>query len=278
MSSSRRLAIAAILVLAVGAAPPRWLGWTADLAALVWIPLAPLAHAATAAREWVRPLEDPAGERRTAAELRRERDEYRGLAARLRIENERLESRLGVLEGVGSARAGASFEVLSAIVLSTPRHGEALRIGRGSRHGVVAGAVVMLPGDRLVGRVAAPVGRHGADVLLAAGERSGSIRARVEEADGGLGRLLLLEPDGRGGWRSERETSGDLVGRRVRLDDPTWPAAAQGLLLGEIRRERPLAARPLRSELEVAPVWEPGDLAVVAVRIPRDDPTVEPPP
>jgi len=278
MKPPRPLAIAVVLVLAAGLAPPRWLGWSADLAALAWIPLAPLAHAAMAAREWVRPLEDPAGERRSAAELRRERDEYRGLASRLRIENERLEARLRLLEGVESERTGASFRVLSAMVLSTPRHGEALRIGRGSRHGVLAGAVVLLPGDRLVGRVVEPVGRHGAEVLLAAAERSGSIRARIEQGDGSLGRLLLLEPDGLGGWRSESESSGELVGRRVRLDDPTWPVAAQGLLLGEIRRERPVVARPLRSEFAVAPSWAPGDLTVVAIRIPQDDPASEPRP
>jgi hypothetical protein len=268
------LAAAATAVLILGIAPARWLGWLPDLAAVAWIPLNPLAHAVAAGRDWLRPAVDASADPRNAAELLRERDEYRGLAARLRLENERLEERLRLLEGFAEPPDRASFRRISAVVLSVADGRGTLRLNRGSRHGIAAGDVVLLPGDRLIGRVAAPVGRLTCEVVPAFADGGGRLRARVE-SEAGPGVPVLLEPDGRGGWRSEADGGAGLTGRRVRLDDPSWPAAAQGLLLGEVGRQRALVDKPLRTAIEVSPSWSAGDLAVVAIRLAKDDPASE---
>lgn len=270
------LGVAAAITLLLGVAPARSIGWLSEVAAVVWIPLNPLAHAAAAGREWVRPAVDPSADPRNAAEVLRERDEFRGLAARLRLENERLEERLRLLEGFGDPPPLPAFRQISAVVLSVGGGGGTLRLNRGERHGVAAGDVVLLPGDRLIGRIGAPVGWQTSEVVPAFSDPGGRVRARLEAAPGDLGMPLLLEPDGRGAWRSEADGGGPLVGRRVRLDDPAWPSGAQGLLLGEVRRERAMLDKPLRVEIEIAPIWSPGDLAAVAVRLPIDDPAAEP--
>lgn len=268
---------AAVLTLLLGIAPARWIGWLSEVAAVVWIPLNPLAHAAAAGREWMRPAVDPSADPRNAAEVLRERDEFRGLAARLRLENERLEERLRLLEGFGEAMPRPAFRQISATVLSVGGGGGALRLNRGERHGVAAGDVVLLPGDRLIGRIGEPVAWQTAEVVPAFSDPGGRVRARLETAVDAAGMPVLLEPDGRGAWRGEADGGTTLVGRRVRLDDPSWPSGAQGLLLGEVRREQAMLDKPLRVEIEIAPVWSPGDLAAVAIRLPIDDPAAEPP-
>ena len=46
----------AVVVAALAFAPPAWLGWSAEVGAVLWIPLNPIAHVAASARSWLRPL------------------------------------------------------------------------------------------------------------------------------------------------------------------------------------------------------------------------------
>jgi len=255
--------IAASLVGVCAVLPPRWLGWTGEVGAILWIPLHPLAHAGTAAREWLRPAsrEAPPADVLTLLEERRE---LLGLVARLRIELERAQDEIAALQAEPASRSGDPRPI-AATVLGVGAESGVIRLNRGARHGVSAGDPVVEGGDRLVGVVAAPVGASWCEVFPASTRGGASIRARIVDGEGLLRSLVLLEPRG-GSWRGEIDESVDLAGVSIRLDDPTWPATAQGLLLGEVASSRAAASRPLRVELVVRPAWIAGSADTLVIR------------
>lgn len=260
--------IAASLVGVCAILPPRWLGWTGEVGAILWIPLHPLAHAGTAAREWLRPAarEVPPADVLTLLE---ERQELLGLVARLRIELERAQEEIAALQAEPAPRAGDPRPI-AATVLGVGSDGGVIRLNRGTRHGVSAGDPVVEGGDRLVGVVAAPVGASWCEVFPASTRGGGSIRARIVDRDGALRSLVLLEPRG-GSWQGEIDESVDLTEVAVRLDDPTWTSTAQGLLIGEVASSRAAPARPLRVEIVVRPAAIAGSADTLVIR--RLDPT-----
>ena len=71
----------------------RVIPWTTDIAAILWLPLTPPAHALSALRHWLRPPRDEA-KNLDAQLLSDERDRFRALWHSERIHNEELEQRL----------------------------------------------------------------------------------------------------------------------------------------------------------------------------------------
>lgn len=256
--------IPAVATAALALAPPAWLGWSAEVGAVLWIPLNPIAHVAASAREWLRPSRPDLPPVEIEA-LLEERETLRALATRLRIELDLVEAELAALEGEPRpSRAGSS--PLAATVLLVERDG-LLRLNKGTRHGVAAGDPVVEGGEILVGRIADPPGAAWSTVVPATHRAAGTIRARLfaGEDPSSEATLVLLESTG-DGWRGESDEGLAKVGAALRLDDPAWPASAQGLLLGRVVKTRRIDQRPLLAEMTVEPAWRAGASAALVVR------------
>ena len=256
--------IPAVVVAALAFAPPAWLGWSAEVGAVLWIPLNPIAHVAASARSWLRPSRPDLPPVEVEA-LLEERETLRALATRLRIELDLAEAELAALEGEPRPPQGGASP-LAATVLVVEPDGR-MRINKGARHDVAAGDPVVEGGEILVGRIADPPGAAWSVVVPAEHRAGGTLRARLSASDDPSARatLVLLEPTG-DGWRGETDEGLAMAGATLRLDDPAWPASAQGLLLGRVARVRAIDQRPLLVEIEVDPAWDAGASATLVVR------------
>jgi hypothetical protein len=256
--------IPAVMVAGLAVSPPAWLGWAAEVGAVLWIPLNPIAHVATSARAWLRPDRPDLPPIEVEA-LLEERETLRALATRLRIELDLTQAELAALEG-GPRPANTGASPIASTVLSVePDSG--LRINKGIRHGVAAGDPAVAGGEILVGRVADPPGAAWSTVVPASHRAAGTLRARLLRNDtpDAEATLVLLEPNGLG-WRSETEEALATKGAVLRLDDPSWPASAQGLLLGRVSGIRRVDSRPLLVEITVDPAWDAGSVTTLVVK------------
>ena len=290
----RGLLITSGVVLLVALLPTRWLaGWTADVGAIIALPLTPLRHAASGAVEWVRPTGgdgvplDPS----SVDLLQQERDTYRGRwhSARLRIEQ--LEEQLGQLQAARDLGIGDHWTPRTAEVVrhNPTRTGGVLSLNVGSRSGVRAGTVAVVDGDRLVGRIAPDVPRLTCQLIAlgAPGDAaSATLDARILEPDAeqedssvvGSGRQIHLEfVEGTGSYRGVLERgSGVRPGQPVRLGtDPAWNSTAWGMLVGYVDRIEASPEQPLREVVYVRRAVRPERLASVTLKIVQDDDPVQ---
>ncbi len=280
------LVSAAVLVLAL--LPTRWLaGWTADVGAIVALPLTPLRHAASGAVGWVRPEKfsedyDPL----TLDRLETERDTYRGRWHASRLKIEALERELQQLQQARSVGGESAWTPRTAQVV---RHnpggvGGVLSLNIGARHGVTAGTVAVVDGDRLVGRVADdPAVLTSLLIPLgAAGDMaSEDLQARVlpAEIDGSraetdvIGYSIRLQAvSGSSDFEGLVERRVDVaVGDPVRLGmDQAWHRTAWGMLIGSVSRIEMIPSQPLRKRVVVRRATSPQRLAAVTLKIESD--------
>ena len=274
---------AAVLVLAF--LPTRWLaGWTADVGAIVALPLTPLRHAASGAVSWVRPekfIQDY--DSGTLDRLEVERDTYRGRWHASRLKVEELERQLQQLQQARSVGGESNWTPRTAQVV---RHnpggaGGVLSLNIGSRHGVATGTVAVVDGDRLVGRVAEspavltslliPLGATG-DMA------SEDLHARILPADEAgipselqsVGQPIRLQSvAGSDDFEGLVERRVDVaVGDPVRLGmDQAWHQTAWGMLIGTVSRIEMVPSQPLRKRVVVKPAATPQRLAAVTLKI-----------
>ncbi len=256
--------------------PAKWLAsFTNDLSAVLWLPLRPPAHGLTILRHWLRPPQEDAGPR-DAQFLLDERDRFRALWHAERLRAEDLAQQLSQLDRANKMdRGGVPVEPLLASVTgrgvgSSERF---LALNAGMREGVQAGDPAVIGGDLLVGRVVgdptevscwlAPLtdpstGRL--DVYLAPADRP--------EAPPSEGTLAQVRPDARGFLVGEVDEAGKVgEGDVVRLADPTWKAAAQGMRVGRVRSVRLSDRNPLRSVVEVECGADPDRLRQVTLKV-----------
>ena len=281
----RGLLLVSLAVLVLALLPTRWLaGWTADVGAIVALPLTPLRHAASGAVAWVRPEkfteEYDSG---TLDRLEVERDTYRGRWHASRLKVEELERELQQLQQARSVGGETKWTPRTAQVV---RHnpagvGGVLSLNIGSRHGVAGGTVAVVDGDRLVGRVAddpavltsllIPLGSAG-DMA------SQEIDARILPFDDdvrsgdpqGIGHRIILQVS-----PNSNDFEG-LVERRVdvKVNDPVrlgmdqaWHQTAWGMLIGTVIRIEMVPSQPLRKRIVVRRTAEPQRLVAVTLKI-----------
>ena len=281
----RGLLLVSLTVLVLALLPTRWLvGWTADVGAIVALPLTPLRHAASGAVAWVRPEkfteEYDSG---TLDRLEVERDTYRGRWHASRLKVEELERELQQLQQARSVGGETKWTPRTAQVV---RHnpggvGGVLSLNIGSRHGVAGGIVAVVDGDRLVGRVADdPAVLTSLLIPLgAAGDMaSQGIDARILPFDDearsgerqGIGHRIILQVS-----PNSNDFEG-LVERRVdvKVNDPVrlgmdqaWHQTAWGMLIGTVIRIEMVPSQPLRKRIVVRRATEPQRLVAVTLKI-----------
>lgn len=261
------------VVLIISLLPAPWVApWSADLSAILWIPLTPAAHVLALVREWLRPeLAAEALSPEAAAELTSQRDQFRGLWHAEQLRADELEARLREVATLTRPPHQGAGLVLAMVI---GRGGDsAFTLDAGSMHGVQEGDAVLLRGDELAGRVAGDV-RAGSCVLVPLGHKStGRLDAVVIPASGtsaagaraSLRVQLTLGDDGL--LDGDVDAAAPLaVGDVVRLDDPTWPESARGTRLGEVVWVGRKDEQPLRGKIKVLPTAEPARASRVSIR------------
>src|SRR5690606_14539337 len=156
-SSARALRLATLVLVATSLLPTRWLlPWTSDVAAVLNLPLAPLAQAGERVRHWLRPARDWSISGESEAKLLEERDVYRALWHSERLRAQQLEELLADYQLTAGLHRGGEFVPVAADVTgrSPGRMTGPVRLNVGARHGVQAGDVAVYRGSHLVGRVA----------------------------------------------------------------------------------------------------------------------------
>ena len=275
----------AAVALVLSLLPARWIApWSADLSAILWIPLMPAAHVLAGARAWLRPPMGPgvidAG---SAARIQEERDHYRGLwhSERLRVAD--LESQLRLVATL-SQRSGSEEGLVVARVVREGDSARASLIDAGTAHGVQGGNPVIALGEVLLGRVAANPDRWSCIMEPINSPSIGRIEAVITPSEaGGMASAsrrrsirVQLAVDSDGFWAGDIDAGSEVdLGDEVRLDDPTWPASARGLRLGAIAWIGRKDEQPLRGQTLVRPALDCSRVAQVVI---RTNPPQEQPP
>ena len=249
--------------------------WSADVAALVWLPLRPGEYLLTSLRHFLR----PDGQGAASGDLQLltdERDRFRAMWHAERLRADELAQRLTQFDRTGELdRGGSQVDPMLVMVVGNGAGpgGRFLTLSAGSSQGVASGDPAVVGGDQLVGRVMgdpstmtcwmapitdAAIGRL--DVYVAPADRpeaapSESVRAQ-------------LRPDGRGLLVGELDASGRVSqGDVVRLDDRQWKRAAQGMRVGVVRAVRRADRNPLRAVVEVEPGIDIARLRQVTLKL-----------
>lgn len=156
--------------------------------------------------------------------------------------------------------------------------GALVSIKAGRREGVAEGAVVVLGGVHLVGRVRT-IAELRSSVQPMTDKSIGLIDAVVTSDDLRFVAECQLESDGRGGFVGKVKESAeagsaaspaDLIapGMWVRLKDNMWPSSAQMLVIGRVERVSTSAEMARRKIVVVKPEYTLARAAEVLVRVP----------
>ena len=258
--------------------PVSWLGWTAGLATVVRIPVQPLAQAGVKISHWLRPAADEVGESEALRERSIQLETTRALLHGARLKIDSLLEEIAELQGVGDfLRPGVEITPIVARVTgrSPDKVGGPVRINAGTRHGVVARAVVVYRGGHLVGRVADGVSRLSSGVVPITDGSIGLIEGFVQTkddpaADDRSGPHIQFVADGQGGLAGDLDKAVVInLDDTVRLDDISWPDSAQGLIIGYVTSVEPKDLQPLLNTVTVRPKFRAHQVASVTVLIER---------
>jgi len=275
--SQRALTVAAGLVVVASLMPVRWLAWTAGFATVVRVPVQPLAQAGVQISHWLRPAADGAGDSEALRERTDQLEMTRALLHGAMLQIDSLLEEIAALQEVRGLRPGVEITPIVARVTGRPpdRAGGPVRINAGTRHGVVAGAIVVYRGGHMVGRVAGGVSRLSSSVVPITDGSMGLIEGVVLPADDPVASVrsrprIQFVADGRGGLAGDLDREVVInLGDTVRLADFSWPDSAQGLIIGTVTSIEPKDLQPLLNTVTVRPKFQARRVATVTVIIER---------
>ncbi|HBS28538.1 MAG TPA: hypothetical protein DEB06_03585 [Phycisphaerales bacterium] len=257
----------------------RWAGWLRDPVMTV---AAPVSGPMSALSGWLRPGRVRSGgggeDGPELADLRRQRDYYRGAYLRAEQENAQLRETVRALQDGESYGSLASVRRLEASRVGADPGAGTIEVSRGRAHGVTTATVAVAVSEpqHLVGRVSRVESmvstvqlitdrrlspRFVEALLIPDGEvtperMEGAPRCQLEPVgDGTLAGDL-------GAVGAERVSRGDLAF----LDDAHWPTSAQRLIVGRVIRVEE-TDRPLFRRVVVRPDFEPARVRSVVLRI-----------
>lgn len=282
-SPRRVLGVLAVVLVALCLAPPgltAWAGWfRVPLMAVV----TPASRPAALFSSWVRPGEAPVARDTDIGldeALRQKEDlETRYFDAVARIEA--LRATVRELQGGRELADDRSYETFVA-----PRSGGDLRTGvievrGGSRNAIRSGAIAVAgTSQQLVGRVA-DVGLLTSTVRVFTRDESdrGAVDCLIAPAGETDASVILASPVCRLEPAKDGSMIGEIgvgdgveieVGMLARLDDPSWPACAQRLIVGRVV-EVLHTDHPLHRKIVVRPEIDPMHVASVVLRIPSGE-------
>lgn len=260
--------------------PASWLGWTADLADLVRIPVTPVSHIGMMFTNWIRPSVEPSdlpSDERERNELAiAERDHYRQLYHAQMLRANDLADQLRTWQELPDFEyRNPTPPLILPIDLTGIRSSDLagiveLKLVRGASSRILVGDIAIVGRD-IVGRISR-VGLTRIELRPSSHKETGLIRAAVVTAhpDGEAGQTVLdevlLESNDTGDFLAEAlASSGIHVGDLVVLSDTTWPNLGIGLILGSVVDVQQLDQAPLRQLLTIAPRRRVRDVPRVVV-------------
>ena len=265
-----------LVTVAISIAPSqRVIPWTTDIAAVLWLPLTPPAHALMALRHWLRPPRDEL-KYLDSHLLSDERDRFRALWHSERIHAEDLEQRLAQLDRAKKMDRGG--REVAPLLASVTARGEGpgermLALNAGKRDGVQSGDPAVVGGDILVGRVAGeptPVRCWLAPLTDSSTGRVDAYIAPADRPEAGPSESISIQlrTDSSGFLVGEVEATKQISqGDVVRLADATWKSAAQGMRLGSVVGVYRSDKNPLRVRVEVKTEVDSDRLRQVTLKI-----------
>ncbi len=260
--------LAALVLLVFALAPASVTSWVGVFRGPLQTVVAPVSGPMTALGAWLRPAVRRAeAERATAGELERQRDRYRLQLERANQRIAELERRLESVEG-WRATVGPGVAARWAKVVGRELEAGTISVRGGRGAGVPLGAVAVDAASRqLIGRVVAN-GPNVSTVRLLTAEVEGPerwLRCVLFPADemvteaGAQAALPRVDLELSGGVRFRSDEAGLVpgieLGAEAKIDDSSWPAEAQMLVVGTVA--------------EVEETGEPGFVRVVV------EPTVD---
>ncbi len=276
VQSIRPVVITVGLLLVLSFLPRRALWWVGDIAAIVSLPMAPIADLGNDVRIWLRPGSDPLrGAPEEIELLVAERDRLRELWSAERLRVDQLLTQLEDFRLAEQFDRGSSFDPIRADVIGRGPEGlrGAVRINVGSRSGVKPGDVAVFRGAHLVGRVAQEVGALTSLLVPSNDPSVGRLHAALmpdpEPGNASPAPLrLLLTPALDGSFAADCDRSWRVApGDSVVLDDPAWPESSRGMIVGEIAEVEPRDDQPLRLRLRVVPVYALHELRTIVIKV-----------
>ncbi|MBC22508.1 MAG: hypothetical protein CMJ32_01130 [Phycisphaerae bacterium] len=265
-----------VLSLCLSLAPTSWLvPWTADIGAIISLPLAPLEHAATRARFWLRPsMEQEDLSSLQVEQLIEERDRYRGMLYQQRLKIRELQSQVQELQAAAQFGSSNSSRLLIAGVSGRRASGVTgpLRLNIGSRQGVLPSSVAVHRGDHLVGLISDDVQRLSSLLIPITDPSNGLIEGFLVPPGTADSRSqfmrVQLAPSGGGMLHADLDARLEVpLNTEVRIDDPGLPAGAQGMRIGRVVDVSRRDEQPLRNRLIIQPWFNAHELASVTIKI-----------
>lgn len=253
----------------------RVIPWTTDIAAVLWLPLTPPAHALMVLRHWLRPSRDET-KYVDSQLLSDDRDRFRALWHSERIYADELEQRLAQLDRVKKMHRGG--REIAPLLASVTARGEGpgermLALNAGKRDGVQSGDPAVVGGDILVGRIVGEPTDVRSWLAPLTDPSTGRVDTYIAPADrpeAGPNESILIQlcTDSSGFLVGEIEATKDVsVGDIVRLADVTWKSAAQGMRMGSVVGMRRSDKNPLRKRVEVKTEVDSDRLRQVTLKI-----------
>ena len=261
---SRHILTLVLALTLVGAVlPTRWLGWTADTADIIRIPIMPLANVGNRIAGALRPVEVLRGGGSTVTDILQvesQRDKLERLLLAEQMRTSELETQLRQLQALPESTRISTPPLLvrTEVTGRRPDHpvsGVELQVPALDR--IHMGDAVTWDGRWLVGRVtrvsgtrisALPITHPDIGPLMAVLLRDG------EAVDMASAPRVLLRQDGRGQLLAEVDRRwGAQAGDRLVLADRAWPASLQAFHIGRVVSVGDIDEAPLRHRLVVDP-------------------------
>jgi len=267
----RILAAATVLLAVLSIMPVRWLGWMTGVGGVAIWGVGPISHPVAWFARWIAPGAAPRDDERIA-DLERQKDEAESLYRREQLRVEELESIIKELQrGVALDPTLRIAPVAAPVIgMSSDPTAPRLIVRAGTNKGVTINTVAAVQGVHLCGRVvdASPSTSY---VQLTTDRKMRMFQGAVFLDEQGNSARCNLAPVGarklQGRLALPAGYTDSVVGKRVYLSDPTWPGAAQGLIVGRITEAFPSPLEPLWLIATVEPEIDLSRISRVTLRV-----------
>jgi cell shape-determining protein MreC len=272
------LNVAVVIVVVLALLPTGWLGWVSDVAAIVNAVRTPFGDVAHRVGTWLRAPPDPLAEHsEEIAQLIEDRDVAIAALSAAQRTISQLQEQVRELEGVRRSHDTGAFRPLTAnnTGRASNRADGPVWLNVGSGHGVKPGVVAVYNSVHLVGRVAPDVARLTCVLVPLTDPSTGFVDGILEPRGSEAGRSqapIQLRPTDDGRLIGDvSDEVGVELGDIVRVSDHSWPATAQGMIVGIVESRARKDDAPKRFTVVVRPQFHPSQLRTVTLKLAESD-------